>query len=462
MARSGVQVDEVLQAPGLPEGEVHDRLLEAMAADDDYQAVQVSSDRFHFARTFRPTWAIVTACLTIWVAFIGIVFLFVKTTETCLAVIESDHRGVRVRLQGRISAAALGRLRAAMAGDAAFGPVGSVPQPAHMPGSPTAAVASAQRVGAPVASTFPVVENRGQMPSDPTAPAMQVPVAQPASPAPQAPAVPSPAPQAPAPQAPAPQVPAPQVEQARPAPSIAPVAGSGAPSASTGLPRPPSEPTSYHAPSRGPAADSPRHDDVVIPPPPPEPGRERPGHAPAVLAQPAGHNGTPPPLPSAVPASQTWVAPEQPGADSRVATDNNDDGDRTVVSGSGALGEEGFGAPARPRAVIDDGSVIDLAAITLIGRDPAAAEGEQALLVPIDDSTRSVSKTHLAIICTEGAWSIVDRNSTNGVSIVYADDEAKPLTPGVPLPAADGAVVRFGDRSLRLVETGVTLNGSVT
>lgn len=430
MARSGVQVDEVLAAPGLPEGEVHDRLLAAMAAGGDYQAVQVSPDRFHFARTFRPTWAIVTAWLTIWVVLIGIVFLFVKTTETCLAVIESDHRGVRVRLQGRISAAALGRLRAAMAGDAAFGAMGSVPQPAQMPGSPTAAAAPAQRAGAPVASTFPVVENQGRMPADPTAPTMQ------------------------------------------PAPMQ-----SAVPSVSSGLPRPPSDPTTYDTPSAPvastppvvppqatPATPAPRNDDVVIPPPPPETGREQAARAPVDDSQAAARNGaalpTPPEPPAVVPGAQTWVAPGETGVGSDLPPRvDEDDGDRTVVSGSGPL-SEALASPPRPRAMIDDGSVIDLAALTLIGRDPAASEGEQALLVPIDDSTRSVSKTHLAIIFTEGSWSAVDRNSTNGVRIVGADDEPRPLTPGVPSPVTDGCVVRFGDRSLRLIEIDLRANGA--
>ncbi len=328
VARSGLTVDEVLQAPGLPEGEVYDRLLSAMAADGDYQAVRVSPDRFHFARTFRPMWAIVTACITVWLVLIGFVFLFIKTTETCLAVIESDHRGVRVRLQGKVSAAALGRLRAALAGETAFGSVPSVPQPKETPGSSIAAVAPARPVGAPVASMSPAVEQRGQV-------------------------------------------------------------------------------------AAGPASSQARISDP-----------------------------------------QTWVAAAEPAAVHNRAqqehgAQRDHEDDRTVVSRSDGTG--GLAAPARPHAVIDDGSVIELAAVTLIGRDPAATEGEQALLVPVDDSTRSVSKTHLAIMWQGGRWTVVDRNSTNGVCIVGADHATVSLTPGVPAPVFDGSVVHFGDRTLRMV-----------
>lgn len=114
---------------------------------------------------------------------------------------------------------------------------------------------------------------------------------------------------------------------------------------------------------------------------------------------------------------------------------------------------------ARPQAVLDDGSVIELAAVTLIGRDPAAGVGEQALLVPVDDSTRSVSKTHLAIVWQGDGWSVVDRNSTNGVSVVNGEDVVVRLTPGVPAPVVSGSVVRFGDRSLSLVVSEATVGG---
>lgn len=91
-----------------------DQLLAAVAGHGEYHAVQVAADRLQFARTFRPTWAIVAGWCTVWVALLGVLFFFVKTTETCLAVIESDHRGTRIRLSGRLNAATLGRLRTAL------------------------------------------------------------------------------------------------------------------------------------------------------------------------------------------------------------------------------------------------------------------------------------------------------------------------------------------------------------
>lgn len=114
MASAGVQVDEVMPCP-MGSGAALDALLRAVAADGQYQAVQVAPDRIQFARTFRPTWALVAGWVSLLFFLVGLLFFLVKTTETCLAVIESDHRGTRIRLTGRLSSAALGRVRSALA-----------------------------------------------------------------------------------------------------------------------------------------------------------------------------------------------------------------------------------------------------------------------------------------------------------------------------------------------------------
>ena len=404
MARSGVRVDEVIHAPGLAVGEVHDRLLAAVSADGDYQAVQVGSDRFQFARTFRPTWAIVTACITVWIALIGIVFLLVKTTETCLAVVESDHRGTRVRLQGRISSAALGRVRAAMAGESVGGMAGSVESPRPLPGAQVT-TGQAGVVGAPVASTYPEVE-----------------------------------------QAPAPNLypPVPVAPQGQPlAHQMPPPGPSGGP-----LPAPPSRPAS--------------------------PGLQTPPPLPARLSVPGEHT---PPAPSGVAQpvveqhDRSTLTPDQLG--SRGPTGLNDSAVHIPAPPGEASGptpaapqpsgaeasnarstEHDAGNAPCPHMVLDDGRRIDLSELTLIGRDPAPNDGEQAALVAVEDETRSVSKTHLALQFNGGGWSVVDRNSTNGVTIIGSDGTEVNLTAGVPAPVADGTIVRFGERELHLVNSG--------
>jgi len=119
-----------------------------------------------------------------------------------------------------------------------------------------------------------------------------------------------------------------------------------------------------------------------------------------------------------------------------------------------------------PRAilVIDNGERVEVRAATLIGRAPAAGpstgsgtdpstgsgngDGE-VQLVRVPDETRSVSKTHVAILLSRRGVVAVDRGSTNGSSIVR-DGAEHPLTPGHPAELRAGDVLRFGDRSLRV------------
>jgi len=102
------------------------------------------------------------------------------------------------------------------------------------------------------------------------------------------------------------------------------------------------------------------------------------------------------------------------------------------------------------RAVLrlDDGSRVEVRGATLLGRAPAPVAGEGAVqLVAVADDTRSVSKTHLAILPSRRGVLVVDRGSTNG-SAVVRDGSDLPLTPGDPVPVQAGDVVRFGDRTL--------------
>ncbi len=111
MAAHGVTIDASVFAPGQGPGEVSRRVLEAFGDDGTYQAVSVGSQRMQFARTYRPTWAIVAAIALLPVALLGALLLLVKTTETCVVVISEDHRGTTLHLRGRVLAATAGQLK---------------------------------------------------------------------------------------------------------------------------------------------------------------------------------------------------------------------------------------------------------------------------------------------------------------------------------------------------------------
>ncbi|MCG7288291.1 FHA domain-containing protein [Cellulomonas sp. ACRRI] len=97
-------------------------------------------------------------------------------------------------------------------------------------------------------------------------------------------------------------------------------------------------------------------------------------------------------------------------------------------------------------ARLPDGTVVDLDAPLLIGRNPDPQEGVR--VVAVADPGRSVSKTHLMLGADEhGPW-VVDRGSTNGTLVTLADGQRIVCLPDRRVRLADGSLVAFGDLAL--------------
>ncbi|UPL18866.1 RDD family protein [Microbacterium aurugineum] len=144
--------------------------------------------------------------------------------------------------------------------------------------------------------------------------------------------------------------------------------------------------------------------------------------APAPAAQPVPAPEPPVPAPAAVPADVPAVPADAP---------NVPVGVRAIL-------------------VLDTGERVEVRGTTLFGRSPSAAAGEgEALLVPVVDDTRSVSKTHIAVMPARRGVFIVDRASTNGSAIVR-DGVETALAAGHPAELRTGDTVRFGDRFLQV------------
>ncbi|MFF2487482.1 RDD family protein [Microbacterium sp. NPDC058062] len=109
--------------------------------------------------------------------------------------------------------------------------------------------------------------------------------------------------------------------------------------------------------------------------------------------------------------------------------------------------------PATPGVVLefDSGARIALAGSgILIGRDPAAGPGDAGLaLVPLDDPSKSISKTHLALLRTGGSIIAIDRASTNG-SAVIRDGVEHALPPGQGIAVRSGDTLLLGERRARV------------
>ncbi|UZN01784.1 RDD family protein [Cellulomonas sp. S1-8] len=102
------------------------------------------------------------------------------------------------------------------------------------------------------------------------------------------------------------------------------------------------------------------------------------------------------------------------------------------------------------RVALDDGRVLTVERLALVGRNPSP--GAEVQVVRVVDPTRSVSKTHLqlAVDGAGGSW-VVDRGSTNGTVVTLPDGGQVVCRVDHPVRLREGAVVVFGDRSLRVV-----------
>jgi uncharacterized RDD family membrane protein YckC len=131
----------------------------------------------------------------------------------------------------------------------------------------------------------------------------------------------------------------------------------------------------------------------------------------------------------------------------RPAAHPDDDLDRTQVRGD----TRSPVTVALLRIRLDDGRDIELDRTALIGRNPAGHAGEESVQrIPVADPGRSISKTHLHLLCGKGGVWVTDRNSTNGTAVTTPDGIRTALAAGEPTHVRPGSTVHFGDRSFYL------------
>ncbi len=98
---------------------------------------------------------------------------------------------------------------------------------------------------------------------------------------------------------------------------------------------------------------------------------------------------------------------------------------------------------------LPDGAVVRFVADVVVGRNPVAPpQAPSATPVPLDDSARSVSKTHALIELRDGMVWVTDLHSTNGTTLTNNVGEALQCEPGVAMPVGDGWRIGFGEYSL--------------
>jgi len=150
---------------------------------------------------------------------------------------------------------------------------------------------------------------------------------------------------------------------------------------------------------------------------------------------------------SAVPAA---AAPVAPAASERVAAEPPAPVVERIAPAA-APAAPAAPAPAAPAPVahvrFDTGDVVAIHGPALVGRGPVAGADEIVMhLLPIADDTRSISKTHFALVVDAHGLVLVDRGSTNGTGIERAG-QLTPAAPGAPVRVVAGDRIRFGDRT---------------
>ncbi|MGN8025472.1 DUF805 domain-containing protein [Microbacterium sp. 22242] len=149
-----------------------------------------------------------------------------------------------------------------------------------------------------------------------------------------------------------------------------------------------------------------------------------------------------PPVPSVAPAAV--VVPANVAATLPSAADDDLDSTRLTARPTGSW-----------RVLLADGRQIALGSSARLGRDPAADPADpSALLIPVDDPAKSISKTHVALSVASDGILITDVHSTNGSVVRTADGAQTVLTPDAPYRVSADAELRIGDYVMHLQRKG--------
>ncbi|MDN5727491.1 MAG: FHA domain-containing protein, partial [Propionibacteriales bacterium] len=104
--------------------------------------------------------------------------------------------------------------------------------------------------------------------------------------------------------------------------------------------------------------------------------------------------------------------------------------------------------------MLGDGRLIEVESLVLLGRNPQPRAGEDgAELIQISVSSRTVSKTHIAIGVDNKGMYVMDRGSTNGSAIAGSNGTFEPCAPGDQVRVREGQVVSFGEQRFEIRRT---------
>jgi len=247
---------------------------------------------------------------------------------------------------------------------------------------------------------------------------------------------PAPAPASSVPYVPGPQIPAPVQEEAMPkAPATAPAPTPAwaretqAPKAPIGAPIPTPTPVQEMQAPKAPVA--PPAPTARFSAPMPQPlAREASAEAPP--AEVAAPRPPEPAVPAPAPAVPT-TAPKP------AATATNSTTASAPASASYAA------------LLLDTGQSIPVNRTIVLGRAPSPQRATDSP-IPVEDQTRSLSRTHVRIAPSEGGITIEDLNSANGTRARSPNGQTHTLVPGQPIELPMNSQLLLGERLISVVD----------
>lgn len=168
----------------------------------------------------------------------------------------------------------------------------------------------------------------------------------------------------------------------------------------------------------------------------------RPQGAPAVSAQASSRTAPARPqgAPQAPPTRQRPVAAPPQGAPRSAPR---------PASATHAAGPSTNGA--HTGLLLDTGQSIPVDRTIVLGRAPSPVSPGD-VPIPVDDQTRSLSRTHVRITPTASGISIVDMNSANGTRARTPNGRTHTLVPGQPLELPLNSQLLLGERLISIVD----------
>ena len=191
------------------------------------------------------------------------------------------------------------------------------------------------------------------------------------------------------------------------------------------------------------------------------PTRQRPAQsaAPAVSTQASSHaaHARPQGAPAVPAQASSRTAPARPqGAPATPPTRQRP----VAAPPQGAPRSAPRPAAAKPAAsangahtglLLDTGQSIPVDRTIVLGRAPSPVSPGD-VPIPVDDQTRSLSRTHVRITPTASGISIVDMNSANGTRARTPNGRTHTLVPGQPLELPLNSQLLLGERLISVVD----------